>query len=126
MKKQCITLAIIAALCGFAANAYAEDSDGETPIEEYDLAKQIAHLTPEAKEYITYLEDIDRRYPDTGDIDIQQFVADEGEKIAIRYCGALGFDSACAVETKDGVESFVAVDAEAYEHSSQGKSNWWE
>lgn len=51
---------------------------------------------PEAvREFDAYLADFDARHPDPSKVDIDATIEAEGERIALLYCRASGFDGAC-------------------------------
>ncbi|MEH6417070.1 hypothetical protein [Pseudomonas sp. CGJS7] len=112
MNKQWMSRALPFALCALAAAftpaAFAEDSQEETPQEERDFAEKLVPETDAQKRYREYAENLERRYPDSAKVDPERFVAEEGEAYALLYCQALGFEGACVVESKDGVDQFVA------------------
>lgn len=118
-------LACAIALC-LTTPAFAEDSEKETPPEEYELAASIDHMPEAAKSYLAKLQSIDQRYPDSGEIDIEQFVAQEGEGLALDYCAVLGFKGACTVEPDGESERMVALDEGAVARMEAGKTKWWE
>ena len=128
MNKPIVsTLALALALC-ITPQASAEDSEYEPTAEEIAIDDQYADLPESVKTYLAYLEDIDHRYPDSGEIDVETFMALEGEQLASRYCGALGFDGACApAETGDEPGAFRAVDPAAYARTPNGTASgkWW-
>ena len=126
MNINRIALAAFATTLCISPAAYAEDSERETPIEEYELAQKTDPLPGAVKSYLAQLEDIDHRYPDSGKVDIDQFMAAEGESLALGYCGALGFNGACVVEEKDGEETFVALDSSSATPMAEGRGKWWE
>ncbi|TXH73838.1 MAG: hypothetical protein E6Q88_04940 [Lysobacteraceae bacterium] len=99
----------------------AEDSERETPPEELKIA-EVETIPNAAEEWMDYLQDLDRRYPDSGKVDLERFAAEEGEKVASLYCKAAGFDGPCAPEGKDGQARFAAIPA------SKGivRANWWD
>jgi hypothetical protein len=126
MKINRIAAAFFSTALCISSTAFAENSEAETPPEEYDLARQTNPLPPAVKAYIAQLEDIDLRYPDSGAVDVDQFMAAEGESLALGYCGVLGFKGACTVVVNDGVESFVALDTTAAARGTEGRTKWWE
>ena len=126
MNINRIALAAFATTLCVSPVVYAEDSEGETPIEEYELAQKTEPLPEAVKAYLAQLDDLDRRYPDSAEVDVDQFMAAEGESLALGYCGALGFKGACAVEEKDGAETFVELDSGAVARGAEGKTKWWE
>jgi hypothetical protein len=81
--------------------------------------------TEAAKRYIAYMEDFDRRYPDSGDVNVDQVIAEEGEMIATLYCDAIGIGAPCAPNADDG--SFVRLGAATgSEVVARGDFDWWE
>jgi hypothetical protein len=124
VRPTAIALAVALAIPSLA---YAEDSEKETPPEEQEVAIQYQEIPEAAKEFVAYLQDIDRRYPDSGEVDIGKFIEAEGEKLALQYCAANGIDGPCApADTKDGTTSLLAVDTDAYARAADGKSKWYE
>lgn len=74
---------------------------------------------PEAvREFDAYLADFDARHPDPSKVDIEAVVEAEGERIALLYCRALGFDGACVPGGQDG--GFVPATAR-----TSAPSRWW-
>jgi hypothetical protein len=63
--------------------AIAEDSESETTLEEQELADKYADLPRAVKDFIAVLTALDERYPDSGNIDIDRLMAEEGESIAL-------------------------------------------
>ena len=126
MKKKNALSVAIAVSCVFSPIVLAENSEAETPPEEYELARQTNPMPASVKSFIARVQDIDMRYPDSGSVDIDAFMAAEGEQLALSYCGAMGFKGACTVELKNGIEGFVAVDANAVARGAAGKEKWWQ
>ncbi len=126
MKKHNLLGVAIAAFCTFPPIVLAESSEAETPPADYDLARQTNPMPDAVKSFIARLQDIDARYPDSGAVDIDTLIAAEGEQLALSYCGALGFKGACTVESQNGVETFVPVDATALTRMTESKTKWWQ
>lgn len=122
---------VIGGLCmavalGIAPAALAEDSQGETPKDEQD-AKLNEPDTPQAvKDYLAYVESLDKRYPDTSKVDGDRFMAEEGETAALLYCRAIGFDGPCAPGTGgNGRSGYVGLDARAVSQRV-GRLAWYD
>ncbi|MEI2431534.1 MULTISPECIES: hypothetical protein [Lysobacter] len=114
-------------LCGLIAaplSAWAEDSEKESPPEEWELAERSDPMTEPVKKFLKVLEDLDRRYPDSAKIDVARFMETEGEAVAQAYCNVLGFDGPCVPEDRKGDEVFVAYSPE---HSAAKRAlGWWD
>ncbi len=105
--------------------AFAENSEKETPNEEQALAQELQGIPEIAKPFIAYLQDIDRRYPDSAQVDIKAFIAKEGEQLALTYCAANGVDGPCAPQdARDGTTTFVPV-GNLYSRAAEGKGTWY-
>jgi hypothetical protein len=120
-------LALLALSAAFAMPhvAAAEDSEKETPEEERKAKEAELNDFPQAViDHIAYLEELEARYPDMGKVDIEALVEQEGEKAALLYCKAIGFDGPCTIdETKENA-SFEPVDPSSI--SSKGTAlRWW-
>lgn len=127
MSKTIVTRVLSLALCGVAAAcspaAFAEDSQEETPQEERDFAAKLVPETPAQKKFREYADDLDRRYPDSAQVDPEKFLNEEGETYALLYCQAIGFDGACVVENKEGSEQFVAY--QPTQSAAKALIRWW-
>lgn len=125
MSKTIRTRALPFALCALAAAfsplAFAEDSQEETPQEERDLAAELVPENDAQRKFREYAEDLERRYPDSGQVDTEKFMNEEGETYALLFCQSIGFEGACVVEGKEGEEQFVAYRPER----AAAKSTWW-
>lgn len=113
-------------MCGFIAassSAWAEDSEKESPPEEWELAKRTDPMPESVKKFLDVLTDLDRRYPDSAKVDIADFMATEGEAVAQAYCNVLGFDGPCVPVDRKGDEVFVAY---APEQGAKRASFWWD
>ena len=124
-KRNSLRMAIIASSM-FSTMVFAENSEAETPPDEYELARQTNPMPDAVKTFISGLQDMDARYPDSGAVDIDAFMAAEGERLALNYCGAMGFKGACTVEMKDGIDTFIPVSAAASTRTAQGRGKWWQ
>jgi hypothetical protein len=110
-RNRAGTLALSIALALAAPTlAWAEDSEGETPPEEQELANQYADLPYEVKVFVEKLQELDRRYPDSADVDMDRLIAEEGESLALSYCAAIGIDGPCApTRDKEGNTVYAPV-----------------
>lgn len=128
MSKTIRTRALPFALCALAATfsplAFAEDSQEETPQEERDLAAKLVPETQAQQKFREYAADLERRYPDSGQVDPEKFLNEEGETYALLYCQAIGFEGACVVEGKEGEEQFVAY-RPAQKAAGKAALAWW-
>lgn len=112
---------------GFAQSVLAENSEKETPQEEQDAKAKEIEVSRAGDEFVAYLQDLDRRYPDSGKVDVDRLMAEEGERAATLYCKAIGFDGPCAPAEKEGVQRFASVDATSTAKGGGfGRSNWWD
>jgi hypothetical protein len=108
-------------------SAFAENSEGNMSPEEQKLAQKYQEIPEAAKVFVAYLQDLDKRYPDSAEVDIGKFMASEGETLALKYCAANGIDGACApADGKDGRTSLVALDDLAYARGANARGTWWE
>jgi hypothetical protein len=122
--KLALTIATTLAL---SAVARAEDSEGESPPEEHELAASLDPLPEAAARYIAHLAEIDARYPDSAALDSDALMAAEGERLAIEYCATLGFERGCAPIEIDGVTRFEPIDITTVDGAvAQRATNWWE
>jgi hypothetical protein len=130
ISRKKIGASILALAIGVAISplALAEKSEGETPVEEQELAIKYQEMPEAAKVFVAYLEDLDKRYPDSAKVDIGAFMETEGETLALHYCAANGIDGACApVDAKDGTTTMVPVDTSAYARNAAARGrNWWQ
>ena len=96
MKKEHVIGTIwMAVLLAVSPLAMADGSEEETPKEEQEFKRNEPPVPEAVKAHLAYVEDLDRRYPDTSKVDPDRFMAEEGEKAALIYCRALGFDGPC-------------------------------
>jgi len=125
MSKTIRTRALPFALCALAAAfspmAFAEDSQEETPQEERDVAAKLVPENEAQRKFREYAEDLERRYPDSGQVDTEKFLNEEGETYALLFCQSVGFEGACVVEGKEGEEQFVEYRPE----KAGAKLAWW-
>jgi hypothetical protein len=117
---------------GFTQGPPSEDEksvDGSELVseEELRLAEKYAEVPEPAKEFVRHLQRLDTRYPDSANVDIDTFMAVEGETLALKYCGANGIESACAPTIMpDGNSGLMAVDPETYGRTYGAESDdWW-
>jgi hypothetical protein len=109
-RANLLALAVTFALAA-PTLALADNSEGETPPEEQELANKYADIPEAAKNFIANLQELDSRYPDSGEVDIDRLMAEEGERLALSYCAALGIDGPCAPSRdKEGNDTFVPVE----------------
>ena len=105
--------------------ALAEDSEGETPPDEQEVAKLYAEMPKAVQAFIEYVQDLDARYPDSYKIDPQALVDAEGEKFALHYCAAVGIDGPCVPSTDaEGNDIYLPADATTARSAVDGK--WFE
>lgn len=127
MSKTILTRALPFALCALAAAfsplAFAEDSQEETLQEERDFAATLEAMPAPVKKFVDYIGELDRRYPDSAQVDPEKFLSGEAETFALLYCQAIGFQGPCVVESKDGVETFVAHAPAA--KAAKAAARWW-
>jgi hypothetical protein len=103
--------------------ALAEDSESEATPEEQELAQKHADVPYAVKAFIATLADLDKRYPDSGKVDMDQLMAEEGESIALSYCAAVGVDGPCApARDKEGNTVYAPVQDSA---SARGIKEWF-
>lgn len=126
---QRITQASLGALAtaialAMAPQVFAEDSEKETPVEEQEAKIAELDLPQAVIDHIAYLEDLEERYPDVGKIDPEALLEQEGEKAALLYCKAIGFDGPCTIDESKEDASFEAVDL-ATLSSARVANNWW-
>lgn len=107
MNKKVLAFAWCALALAMSPAAMAEDSQEETPQEERDAAEKLEPVPERLKAWLDYSADLDRRYPDTAQVDTDKFMSEEGEAYALAYCKAAGFDGPCVVEVKDEQETLV-------------------
>jgi hypothetical protein len=100
--------------------AFAEGSEWETPRSEQQDHATEAKLPEAVQLFVDYMQDFDARYPDSGAVDVDQVIAEEGETIARLYCDAIGVGAPCAPVGDDG--GFVATGGTA----ARGIDDWWE
>ncbi len=113
ISRNKIGTSILALAIGVAMSplALAEKSEGETPPEEQELANQYADIPEAAKIFIANLQDLDERYPDSGKVDMNRLMAEEGERLALSYCAAVGVDGPCMPSRdKEGNDTFIPVE----------------
>jgi len=123
MNKKVLVAALCALVVGLPLSSWAEESEQESPKEEWELAAATDPTPPPVKKFASILEDLDRRYPDSGQVDVEKFMEAEGEGVALSYCAVLGFDGACVIEEKEGEEFFVPyVPAKT---AAKGLLRWW-
>lgn len=80
---------------------------------------------PEAViEHMAYLEYLAERYPDVSKVDVKLLLEQEGEKAALLYCKAIGFDGPCTINEEKNETQFRAVSPELIGTKS-GDSTWW-
>jgi hypothetical protein len=123
-RANLLALAVTLALTA-PSLALAEESEGETPPEEQELANQYADMPFAVKNFVAVLQDLDKRYPDSGKVDMKRLIAEEGETIALAYCGAVGIDGPCMPsKDREGNDTFVPVSTRTAARSSS-LSDWF-
>ncbi|MFK3647272.1 hypothetical protein ACI2IY_02400 [Lysobacter enzymogenes] len=125
IRTRALPLALCALAVAFSPLAFAEDSQEETPQEERDIAATLEQMPERAKQFADYLADLDRRYPDSSQVDPETFLAEEGESFALSYCRAIGIDGPCVAVEKDGVENFVPYAAAKGTTAKAVLARWW-
>ncbi|MFZ2754634.1 MAG: hypothetical protein WAZ48_14470 [Lysobacteraceae bacterium] len=124
MKKNNLAVVVFATIVMFSPMVLADGTEIDTPPEEQDAkAKEIA-ASKAGDEFVAYLEDVDRRYPDSGKVDVDRFMAEEGEKVASLYCATLGFNGPCAPVATGGKTTFAPIALKAA-GPDVGRSDWW-
>lgn len=118
MKRNILILFLCPALFAISHPVLADKSEKDTPPEEQEAKMREVDIPAPVQEYLSYLEDLDKRYPDSAKVDTERFVAEEGEKAALLYCRAAGFDGPCAPSKSGGGSVFKKVDVV--------KSGWWD
>jgi hypothetical protein len=107
-----------------APQVFAEDSEKETPVEEQEAKLAELDLPQAVIDHIAYLEDLEERYPDVSKIDPKALLEQEGEKAALLYCKAIGFEGPCTIDESKEDARFEAVDL-ATLTSARMADNWW-
>ena len=123
MKRNRIALAVCVTTMLFSGIAMADGSEKETPLEELELKLTELDLPEAVKQHVAYVEDLDLRYPDSGKVDTKRFMEEEGEKFALSYCKAAGFDGPCTVDEKGNVSKYISVGSTASK-PDVGRSGW--
>lgn len=120
-------LALLALAVAFALPqiAVAENSEEETPPEEQkEKEAELSNIPQAVIDHIAYLEELEARYPDMGKVDVEALVEQEGEKAALLYCKAIGFDGPCTIDESKEDARFEAVEEGAI--SAKGaERRWW-
>ncbi|QWP78403.1 hypothetical protein J5226_08430 [Lysobacter sp. K5869] len=129
IRTRVLPLALCALAAAFSQAAWAEDSQEETPQEERDFAAKLIPMSEAQKMFVEYTLELEKRYPDSAQVDPEKFLNEEGETYALLYCRSLGFEGACVVESQDGVDRFVAYSpAQKVSANTAGKAVsfvWW-
>lgn len=123
MNKNVLSYALCALVVAMSPLAAAEDSQEETPQEERDAAEKLEPMPERIKQFADYVADLDRRYPDSAQVDPEKFLAEEGEQFAQSYCTAAGFDGPCVVETRDDGE--ILVPYAPAKSTAKAPLRWW-
>lgn len=124
ITQASLTALAMAIALTIAPQAFAEDSEKETPVEEQDLALKYQNLPESAKTFVAYLQELDARYPDSARVDMDALMQAEGENIALRYCAANDIDGACAPDEKSG--ELVSLSDGVAMRGAEAKGRWWE
>lgn len=121
-RLSLLACAVAIALPGLAL---AEGSERDTPIDEQKQQIAEADLPPAVKDYLTYVQDFDARYPDSGAVKVDEVLELEGEKFALLYCGAIGIDGPCVPDERNPEGGFLAVqDGGTMKAALDGR--WWD
>lgn len=118
--KAIVAACAIGFSLSYSAVAVADESERETPPEEQEAKAREQAATDTGREFLAYLEELDRRYPDSGKVDVDRFVAEEGERAASLYCKAVGIDGPCTIEEEGGKTRFVPLAS-----TDMGRTDWW-
>lgn len=124
MKRNISPLVLMVVVICIFSNVRAEDSEKETPKEEQDVKPADMEVPDAVLEHFAYLEALEERYPDTSKLDIAALVEQEGEKAALLYCRAIGFDGPCTIDEEKGETQFKPASVEQIVTKS-AKSTWW-
>lgn len=124
IKKTLTSALALAIMLATAPQACAEDSEKETPVEEQEAKLEELDLPQAVIDHIAYLEDLIERYPDVNKIDPKLLLEQEGEKAALLYCKAIGFDGPCTIDESKEEARFEAVDP-TMPSSNRIAGSWW-
>ncbi|MGN6151903.1 MAG: hypothetical protein ACTHOH_07825 [Lysobacteraceae bacterium] len=127
MKTQVKALSV-SCLCVLASLAVvpasAEDSEKETPKEEQEAKRIEADIPQAVIDHMAYVEELQARFEKDPKMDVEALLAEEGEKAALLYCRAMGFEGPCTIDQEAGETKFHAVDA-ALAKSASASASWW-
>jgi hypothetical protein len=123
MKIKPIAFALLTATLCLHNVAYAEDSEKETPEEEMAEKERELEMPQAVVDYIEYQQYLESAYPDPSKVDLKAMVEIEGERAALMYCKAIGFDGPCTYDPTAKVPGFVAVSEAGV--ASRRSSGWW-
>jgi hypothetical protein len=124
MKIKPLAFAFAAWMLAVSHPIYAEDSEKETTEEEMEIKLREMDVPQAVIDHIAYLADLEERYPDMSKVDVKALVEQEGEKAALLYCRAIGFDGPCAIDESVKDAKFVAVDP-ARASARSASTRWW-
>lgn len=114
----------LACLCAVSITAHAEKSEGETPKEEQEAKRIEVDIPQTVIDHMAYVEELQARFEKDPKMDVEALLAEEGEKAALLYCRAMGFEGPCTIDQEAGDTKFHAVDAAFAKYASASKS-WW-
>jgi hypothetical protein len=98
--------------------AFAENSENDTPLDEQAQHAGEGELPASVQLFVSYLKDLDTRYPSSSDFDPTTVIDQEGETIATLYCAAIGIDGPCAPDAKGNYVPFNGGTARL-------EGEWW-
>jgi hypothetical protein len=122
--RQSCSVSLLACALALPSVVLAEGSERQTPIDEQKQQIEEANLPPAVQQFVNYMRDFDSRYPDSGRVAVDRVLAEEGESIALHYCGAIGIDGPCVPDDKSQATGFVPVNM--LSANVPPPSNWWE
>jgi hypothetical protein len=123
MSKPALSTLVMAVAMTLSPLALAENSESEATSEDLALAQAENEIPAAVTAYMQYIDDLDRRYPDSSAVDIDRFLIEEGETAALKYCNAIGIDGPCVIEGQGGQQHFVR--AQRGPQGTNGPDDWW-
>ncbi|GAB3351900.1 hypothetical protein [Lysobacter tyrosinilyticus] len=125
-SKRVRTTLVLAMALAAPGLVLAEDSEGETPPDEQEVAKLYSEMPKAVQAFVEYLQDLDARYPDSGKVDPQALIDAEGETFALHYCAAAGIDGPCVPSTDaEGNDTLLPVKTATARGELDGKWFDW-